>query len=236
MNYTQTHSSACQTTYEVEFGDKTYHLRLWVIVGGIPALGFKDRLGPTRRYPRVPSFDRGSLTLGEFDTLSGPTFENVLPNNAVEEYLEWAVPQHEEARRKQAEEKRAQAIVAKVGLPRYKWFERVPEETPRHVPNSLARPDGLFIAEGRDIVAALKRAQGQNKGAVRIGEVIVGVTGLRKYARTVARDTLLIEVQRNHIVVVHSEGRGCSTIVHGAWDRYHGLNGHTCELTFGRTR
>jgi len=224
--------------YDVEGpGGEIYRLQLWIIVGGSPALAFVDYSGPIRRYPRVAAWDfGGGLTMADHAALTqGPTFD-VLPDGVgtVMEYLAWALPRRA-ARRAEAEERRVEAaLVRKVGMARNKWFERVEEEHPRHVPNSRCRPDGKFVAEGRDIIAALKYAAGANKGAVKIGNVIVGVTGLRLYARTLAWDRLLIEVLKDRIVIKHSEGRGTSTIKHGAWDRYKGVNGHTCELVFGR--
>jgi len=237
--YEQVRTSACETVYDVEGpGGEVYRLRLWIIVGGTPALAFEGGGATTRRYPRVAEWDFGSgLTMVDYDARTqGPTFD-VLPDGVgtVIEYLAWALPRRAE-RLAEAEAQRAEAtLIRKIGMTRDRWVERVAEDRPRRVPNSLRRPDGRFVSEGRDISKALIRAVGLNRGAVKIGNVIVGVTGLRRYAKAVSRDRLLIEVQEDCIVVVHSEGRGKSTIKHGAWDRYRGANGYTCELVFGRS-
>jgi hypothetical protein len=98
-------AGACATRLRVHRDDDTTEVvRLWIIVGGTPALGLDD-YGYTRRYPVVEQYadgtwqgwkyqhQRGDARTMRVDPADAPGVE-VLPGGMadVESFLSWAVP------------------------------------------------------------------------------------------------------------------------------------------------
>jgi len=231
----QLSTSSCETIYEVRRGEELYLLRLWIIVGGTPALAFEDRKGPEKQYPdrklwRGP-YKNGYYSHQDTENPQGPTLD-VLPEGAVTvaEFLEEAIPLRQEILDNEWKVQRDKARERKIGKPRQEWHKRVPENTPRIVHGTWL-PDNVFATTGAAIVKALKGAEGRTAGAVKIGDVIVGVSGLRSYAKVHRQTRLCVTVREDSILF--ERPRGHSTVRYGAWDYYKGLNGYTCELQFG---
>jgi hypothetical protein len=82
--------------------------------------------------------------------------------------------------------------------------------------------------QGRDIVKALKRT----KGAVSFGGIIFNPSLLRQYANVLKNDWLIIYPANGNgeLHIRTAEGDNRATIKHGAWDKYHGLNGFNAQL------
>lgn len=116
-----------------------------------------------------------------------------------------------------------------LGLPpRRKWKER--EAGPPRFLGAPCRSDGAYVTTGKSIVAALKGV----KGVVSIGDVIVAATLLRQYARIYYQDVLIIHPQDGAIAIVTAEPpKNRATFVHGAGDKYRGMNGCNVHLNLG---
>jgi hypothetical protein len=119
MNIKQVRTSSCETIYDVKYQGEVYRLRLWVIVGGTPALGFDD-YGVFKRF--VPSNnvrqkwlsrdpDKGRYPPQNPDNIQGPTFD-VLPNGLadVEKFLLEFLPKRKAGIAKAEERNRLRAL------------------------------------------------------------------------------------------------------------------------------
>jgi len=222
MKIEQLTSRAHETVYEVEID--TYHggtcrVRLWAIVGGTLALNFADYSAETRRY-------------GHTDALY-PTIED-LPNGegTLLEYLAEQIPVREK-RKAEAEQARK---IAEWGLkPRHTWPERTPEEEPRCVKSEPVCLGKEYFVKGNALLAALKGCRRATQ-AVKIGSVIVGSQQLGQLLTVLKKDFLRVTLHNDHITISNEHDlkghRHVSNIKHGAWDKYHGLNGYDREITF----
>lgn len=228
----QLKTSSCKTLYKVIHHGRPYKVRLWIIVGGTPALAFADNKGGTRRFEvsevqaqKWQGWD-GCYPHQNPDNPQGPTVAD-LPNGRddLEQFVIDYAPHRSAQLKREAEYKWRKAHRLK---PKEKWptFEREPE--PRQV-KARQRPDGGFVVDPRDIVKALKRA----KGMLLFGGCIMATTLLRQYASTMRGEWLLIVYPEDgQVRIVTADKKHASRIKHGAWDKYRGQNGYHAALEF----
>lgn len=238
MNIKQVRTSSCETIYDVEFQGETYRLRLWVIGGGTPALGFAD-YGISKRF--VPSeemrqkwsgWERGRYPHQDPNNIQGPT-PNVLPNGLadIEGFLFEYVPKREEGIAKA--EERNQLRAWGLSPDRDAWPKREPEIEPRILGGSK-RNDGGFVIKGSDIVKSLKKAG----KILNVDGCIFATTILRQYASIWRKEAIVVYPPNgeNVVTVTVPDCRNRATIKHGARDKYHGLNGYHAKLKFQELR
>lgn len=222
MHIRQVQTSTCETIYEIEYEGKTYRLRLWIIIGGTPALAFSDYKGGTKRFAVTDEARRRWQACPR----QGPTFNEVLPNGTEDllQFLDEFVPQRAQAIAEEEEQKQLRDW----GLPpRNTWPEYTPEPEPRVLLGRL-RPDGGWVVQGRDIVKVLKQA----KKAVLFGNIILNPTLLRQYASILRKDWLIVYPANGdgQLRIRTADGDNRATIKHGAREKYHGLNGFTTQV------
>lgn len=229
MDIKQISTASCETVYDVEYGGETYRLRLWIIVGGTPALAFADYTGGTKRFPSLEkwaSWDKGRYPHQNPDDVQGPTFD-VLPNGLadVKKFLVEFLPKRKAAIAKQEERNRLRAL----GLNPDKetWPEREAESEPR-ILKGYKRDDGGFVVSGKDVVKSLKKAG----KVLNIDGCVFATTILRQYAAIWRKESLIIYPPNgeNVLTVTVPDWRNRATIKHGARDKYRGLNGYHAKI------
>jgi hypothetical protein len=227
MNIEQVSTSPCETTYRVQYKGATYDLRLWIIVGGTPALCFADYKGPAQRYPKVEKWsfwDKGRKAYLHQDVhlIQGPTFD-VLPDGieSVEKYLEYAMPEREfELRQAEREHQ-----ISPAGLPpRYKWEKRKSEV--RTIQGKGSDDDIHIIAKSLS-----KTLRGlRTKDGVRLLGVVIGAYPLREIARIFKDEHIHLFRSDDRLVVESWDRKLRLQFNHGAGDRYRGLNGYNAKI------
>ena len=205
---------------------ESYDINLRVCVGGTPALAFSDYKGGIKRFAV-------SRRESEINTCRStrPNGFNILPGGLadVEAFIEEYLPKRTE---QAVREDRALQVRRLGNRSSDDWPPRTTEAEPRHVYDSLAActPEGTWVVlSGRDLHAAMKGLKSSD--AVLVDGCIVGVKGLRAYAKVMSKDRMRLWHGEGYIRLTTDNHN--TTIKNGAWDKYGGMNGYTAALEFG---
>lgn len=232
MNIKQISITSCETIYEVGYEGETYRLRLWVIRGGGPALGFADygiikRFVPTEKVQQKwTGWDKGHYPHQDPDNIQGPTFD-VLPNGLadVQEFLLEFLPKRK-AGIARAEERN---LLRALGLNPDKktWPKREAESEPR-ILRGYKHDDGGFVVSGSDVIKSLKKSG----KILNLDGCIFATTILRQYASIWRKEALIIYPPNgaNEIKLVVPDCGNRATVKHGARDKFRGLNDYHAKL------
>lgn len=252
-------NTACQTEYKVTDPEgRVFDVVLWIIVGGTPALALGDYTC-TRRFEtqslwcctnwctNAPDLYAHQSRKPNGEVIGSPTIENALPRGMADlvDWLEWAKVEHKQLMLVKAKLARIQAVEQATGRMRRTWPERVPEDRPRLL-NCATYGHNTWRTTGAWLKHALAGAEGGNIGTVKIGCMIVGVTGLRKLANELRKDTIDITITpasdgerpsmtiTSVLCVSNPTRMHRSRLVYGAFDRYRGEGGYTCEIILSK--
>lgn len=222
--YQQIETTSCETAYRVLFNGEVYHVNLWIIVGGTPAIAFDDCGAITRRFVPTPEvqekwsgWENGRFPHQKTSPIQGPT-PDVLPNGAddLEQFLIDCLPQMREEKKKQAK----QAAFKKAGI-------KPPTGPPRE-PHESAEISARTT--GRDILRAL-RGKGRGVCQIRMGgqAIIISLKLVREMARIYKGDILALSLAPDGLRIDRPMGH--SIFRNGAGDKYIGLHGYDVEVS-----
>jgi len=197
------------------------------------------------RYTHQRREADGSLT-------NCPTIQNALPRRMDDfmEWFSWATVERTRLLAAKADKDRLEKVGKAAGRSYSTWGnERVPDEPARLLnsvkPYPTSKPN-TWRTTGAWLAHSMRNAK--SEGAVRLnGQITIGIAALRTYCKAIGHDVidltlepatggnppaLYIESAPNPASPLHAHR---STFKAGAFDKFQGVHGFTCAVTFSDT-